>query len=285
MESPKLKAESLGRAVYSKMKGIKIMENNVELNNIKLDNTGVNTPGTVGADANTQQTQGDKSAWDIYTKKTHVIGRTVSIITLVMLVGAPFLIGKLLGAYPDLGAVGKGFLSVGIVWLVSSIAEFLIYTPMLGAGGGYLAFITGNLINMKIPCAVNARDMVGAKTGTPENEIISTISIATSSLVTILVLALGVLLMVPLQPVLQSEVLQPAFENVVPALFGAIAYKYYRKNMKIAALPLILMSLLFILVPSLIGSTSFMIVPSGAIAIGVAYLLFRKKNTQKTTEE
>ena len=285
MESPKLKAESLGKAVYSKMKGIKIMENNVELNNIKLDNTGVNTPGTVGADANTQQTQGDKSAWDIYTKKTHVIGRTVSIITLVMLVGAPFLIGKLLGAYPDLGAVGKGFLSVGIVWLVSSIAEFLIYTPMLGAGGGYLAFITGNLINMKIPCAVNARDMVGAKTGTPENEIISTISIATSSLVTILVLALGVLLMVPLQPVLQSEVLQPAFENVVPALFGAMAYKYYRKNMKIAALPLILMSLLFILVPSLIGSTSFMIVPSGAIAIGVAYLLFRKKNTQKTTEE
>ena len=92
------------------------MENNVELNNIELDNTGVNTPGTVGVDANTQQTQDDKSAWDIYTKKTHVIGRTVSIITLVMLVGAPFLIGKLLGAYPDLGAVGKGFLSVGIVF-------------------------------------------------------------------------------------------------------------------------------------------------------------------------
>ena len=59
MESPKLKAESLGRAIYSKMKGIKIMENNVELNNIKLDNTGVNIPGTVGADANTQQTQGE----------------------------------------------------------------------------------------------------------------------------------------------------------------------------------------------------------------------------------
>ncbi len=87
---------------------------------------------------------------------------------------------------------GKGLLSVGIIWFVSSIAEFLIYTPMLGSGGGYLAFITGNLINMKIPCAVNARDMVGAKTGTKENEIISTLSIATSSLVTILVLAVGV---------------------------------------------------------------------------------------------
>lgn len=247
----------------------------MKTDNMTIDNTELNN-----VEVTKEQTWQSPDTWQAYTKKTHVIGRTVSIITLVMLVGAPFLIGKLLGAYPDLGAVGKGFLSVGIVWLVSSIAEFLIYTPMLGAGGGYLAFITGNLINMKIPCAVNARDMVGAKTGTPENEIISTISIATSSLVTILVLALGVLLMVPLQPVLQSEVLQPAFENVVPALFGAMAYKYYRKNMKIAALPLILMSLLFILAPTLIGSTSFMIVPSGAIAIGVAYLLFWKKNTQ-----
>lgn len=217
------------------------------------------------------------SQWESYRKQTHRIGRTVSIITLVMLVGAPFLMGKILGAYPNLGAVGRAFLSVGLVWMVSSVAEFLIYTPMLGAGGGYLAFITGNLINMKIPCAVNARDMVGAKTGTPENEIISTISIATSSLVTIVVLAAGVLLMVPLQPVLQSEVLQPAFENVVPALFGAMAYKYYRENMRIAVFPLVLMSVLFLLVPSLIGSTSFMIIPSGAIAIGVAWLFFRKE--------
>ena len=148
--------------------------------------------------------------WEDYSKKTHILGRILSVITLVMLLGAPFLIGSYLGAFPDMKAVGKGFLSVGIVWLVSSVAEFLIYTPMLGSGGGYLAFITGNLINMKIPCAMNARDMVGAEAGTIENEIISTISIATSSLVTIVVLALGVLLMVPLQPILQSPVLQPA---------------------------------------------------------------------------
>ena len=262
------------------MKADSMKADSTRTDNMKADSMTIDNKELNNVEATKEQTGQTPDTWQAYTKKTHVIGRTVSIITLVMLVGAPFLIGKLLGAYPDLGAVGKGFLSVGIVWLVSSIAEFLISTPMLGAGGGYLAFITGNLINMKIPCAVNARDMVGAKTGTPENEIISTISIATSSLVTILVLALGVLLMVPLQPVLQSEVLQPAFENVVPALFGAMAYKYYRKNMKIAALPLILMSLLFILVPSLIGSTSFMIVPSGAIAIGVAYLMFRKKNMQ-----
>lgn len=218
------------------------------------------------------------TSWEKYSKTTHIIGRLSSIAVLIMLVSAPFLIGKYLGAVPDLSAAAKGFFSVGLVWLVSSVAEFLIYTPMLGSGGGYLAFITGNLINMKIPCAVNARDMVGAKTGTKENEIISTLSIATSSLVTIIVLAVGVAILTPLKPLLESPSLQPAFNNVVPVLFGAMAYKYYRKNIKVAVAPLIIMSLLFILVPSLTSSTSFMIIPSGAIAIGIALLLYKKEN-------
>ena len=223
------------------------------------------------------ETKQTNESWAAYTRGTHRIGRICTLITLLLLVGAPFLMGTYLGALPDLSAVAKAFLSVGLVWTVSSVVEFLIYTPMLGAGGGYLAFITGNLINMKIPCAVNARDIVGAKTGTPENEIISTLSIATSSLVTILVLALGVLLLTPLQPILQSQALQPAFSNVVPALFGAMAYKYYRRHMNVAVAPLVLMSVLFILVPKLIESTSMMIIPSGALAIGIAWLLYGKQ--------
>lgn len=212
-----------------------------------------------------------------YNNRTHTYGRIVTVITLVLLIGAPFVMGAYLGAMPDMAAFGRGFLAIGIVWMVSSVAEYLVYTPMLGAGGGYLAFITGNLINMKIPCAVNARDIVGAKTGTAENEIISTLSIATASLVTIVVLAVGVALLIPLQPILQSEALRPAFDNVVPALFGAMAYKYFRGNMNIALWPLVIMSALFIVAPSLTGSTSFMILPSGAIAIGVAYILHRRK--------
>ncbi len=219
----------------------------------------------------------DKKAYDSYMKTTHRLGRLVSVITLILLVGAPFAIGALLGAMPDLGAVARGFLSVGLVWTVSSVVEFLVYTPMLGAGGSYLAFITGNLINMKIPCAMNAKELVDAKSGTAENEVISTLSIATSSLVTILVLALGVLLLLPLQPVLQSPVLAPAFGNVVPALFGAMAYKYYRKAPLLSLAPLTVMVLLFILVPSLTSSTSFMIIPSGALAIGLSYLAYRKQ--------
>jgi hypothetical protein len=128
---------------------------------------------------------------------------------------------------------------------------------------------------------VNARDIVGAKSGTAENEIIATLSIATSSLVTILVLALGVLLLIPLQPVLQSPALQPAFDNVVPALFGAMACKYYMHNGRIAAPTLLLMAALFMLVPALTGSTSFMIIPSGAAAIGLAWLFYRREQARK----
>ncbi len=216
-----------------------------------------------------------------YNNRTHVLGRIFTTIVLIMLVGAPFLIGSILGAMPDLKAIAKGFISVGLIWTVSSVVEFLVYTPMLGAGGSYLAFITGNLINMKIPCAVNARDIVGAKSGTPENEIISTLSIATSSLVTVLVLALGVLLLQPLQPILQSEALQPAFSNVVAALFGAMAYKYFRGNLDIVAIPFTFLCVLFILVPSLTSSTSFMIIPGGGIAILVSWLKFKKAKTSK----
>ena len=225
----------------------------------------------------------NREKYEAYLKATHRLGRAVSLLTLVMLLGAPFLIGGLLGTMPDLGAAARGFLSVGLVWMVSSIVEYLVYTPMLGAGGSYLAFITGNLINMKIPCAMNAREMVDAKAGTPENEVISTLSIATSSLVTIVVLAVGVALMIPLRPVLESPTLQPAFANVVPALFGAMAYKYFRKDVRLAAVPLLCMSLLFMFVPSLTSSTSFMIIPSGALAIGLSWLKYRKlqKEEQK----
>ena len=219
-------------------------------------------------------------SYESYLSGTHRLGRIFSVLTLIMLVGAPFAIGGILGAMPDLAAAARGFIAVGLVWTVSAVVEYLVYTPMLGAGGSYLAFITGNLINMKIPCAMNAREMTGAKTGTAENEVISTLSIATSSLVTILVLALGVLLMIPLQPVLQSAVLKPAFANVVPALFGAMACQYFRKDPRLAVVPMCAMTLLFVLVPSLTSSTSMMIMPAGALTITLAWLRWRKERKE-----
>ena len=216
-----------------------------------------------------------------YNEKTHFYGRIGLWIGIVLLIAAPFLMGVTLDALPDLGAFGKGLMQIAIIYIPSCIVEFLIYMPMLGAGGSYLAFITGNLINMKIPCALNARDIVGTEAGTTENEIVSTLSVAASSLVTTLVIALGVLLMIPLRPILEAPVLQPAYNNVVPALFGAMAYKYFRRGKKLVALPLIVMTVLFICMPGLIGSVGFLMLISGAIAIAQAYYAFRKETRKE----
>lgn len=211
-----------------------------------------------------------------YNKKTHIYGKIGLSIGVIMLIAAPFLMGISLDSTPNMSAFFKAFAQIAIIYIPSCIVEFLIYLPMLGPGGSYLAFLTGNLINMKIPCAMNARDIVGTEVGTTEDEIVSTLSIATSALVTTVIIALGVLLLIPIRPVLEAPVLQPAFNNVVPALFGAMAFKYFRQGKKLVPIPLVIMMAIFIFVPSLISSVGFLMLLSGAIAIGHAWILFKK---------
>lgn len=218
----------------------------------------------------------EKTAYfEEWNRKTHLFGQVGDSIGIILLLLAPFAMGAVLGAMPDMKGFLLGLSQIAILYIPSCIVEFLIYTPMLGAGGSYLV-ITGNIVNLKLPCVLNARDLAGVKVGTPENEIVATLCLAVSSLITIVILAVGALLLIPLEPVLSAPVLQPAFENVVPALFGALAYKFFRKGLKLVALPLVLMVALCILVPSLINATSYTMLASGALTIGLAFILFRK---------
>lgn len=207
----------------------------------------------------------------------HRIGRITLILGTLMLIAIPFIIGAINGVMPDLGGFVAGLAKVGVIYIPVAIVEFLVYSPMLGVGGSYLSFITGNVTNMKIPCVMNATDIAGTKAGTPEHEIISTISVATSAIVTMLVIVAGVILLVPLQPILQQEALTPAFNNVVPALFGALGLKYFAKSPKIAAIPLLLMSLLCVFVPAMIKETSILLIPSGGLALLIGFMLYKKE--------
>lgn len=206
----------------------------------------------------------------------HKIGKITMLLGMLVLMAVPFIVAGIYDASIDVSGFWAGFAKVAVIYIPVSIVEFLVYAPMLGAGGSYISFITGNVTNMKIPCAMNARDIAGTQVGTPENEIISTISTATSAIVTTLVIVVGVILLIPLQPVLQSEVLAPAFDYVVPALFGALGLKYFTKSPQIAVIPVVLMSALCIFVPSMISQTSILIIPSGALALLIGFLLFKK---------
>ena len=163
----------------------------------------------------------------------------------------------------------QGVQAVGVV-------ETITFVPMLGTGGSYLGFVTGNLTNLKVPAALNAMQAARVKPGTEEGDVISTIAIASSSIMTTVIIALGVFLLGSLRPVLESPVFKPAFDNILPAMFGALGVVFISKNPKIAMAPLLFMVVLFMLVPSLSGSVS-VLVPLGAlIAIGVARILYRK---------
>lgn len=211
-----------------------------------------------------------------FNRQQHHLGRIMLIAAAVLLLAVPFLLGGIYGAFPDLKSFLNGFIKVGMVYIPVGIVEFLVYAPMLGNGGSYLTFLTGNVTNLKIPCAMNARDIARTEVGTVENEIISTLSVASSSIVTMLVIFAGVLLLVPLTPVLENPVLTPAFDTVVPALFGALGLKYFRKSMKITAIPLISMTLLCVLVPGAISQTSILLIPAGGMALVIGYVLWKK---------
>ena len=114
------------------------------------------------------------------------------------------------------------------------------------------------------------------KPGTEEGEVISTLAIATCSIVTTLVLVLGVCGLTLIAPILNSPVLVPAFDNILPALFGGLAVVYVSKNWKLAISPLIFMVLLFLAVPSLAGSVGVLVPVGVLIALAAARIMYKK---------
>ena len=151
------------------------------------------------------------------------------------------------------------------------------FIPMLGAGGSYLSFVTGNISNLKLPCALAAMEQAGVKSNSEEGEVVSTIAIAVSSIVTTLIIIVGVILLVPLTPILDSAVLEPAFAQILPALFGGLGVSYVSQNWKISIAPIILMLVLFIFVPAINSGTVGIMVPVGVLfTLLVSRIMYKK---------
>lgn len=212
-----------------------------------------------------------------YIDSVHRDGTIWNLTVMVLLLAFPLTVAAIFGAAPDWKALGMGLLATApMYWAVGAI-ETVTFVPMLGAGGSYLSFVTGNISNLKLPCALNALEQNGVSANSEEGEIISTIAIATSSIVTTLVIILGVVCIVPLTPILEAPVLAPAFEQMLPALFGGLGVAFVSKNWKIAIAPVLLMLVLFIFVPGLNAGTVGIMVPVSVVfTIAVARLLYKR---------
>ena len=212
-----------------------------------------------------------------YMDSVHRAGTVWNLSVMVLLFLFPVAVAMIFGVTPDWGALAVGLIATAPMYWAVGVIETVTYVPMLGAGGSYLSFVTGNISNLKMPCAINALEQNEVSASSEEGEVISTIAIATSSIVTTLIIIVGVILIVPLTPVLSAPVLQPAFEQILPALFGGLGVAFVSKNWKIAIAPVILMLGLFVFVPALNSGTVGIMVPVSAIfTIVVARILYKK---------
>ena len=212
-----------------------------------------------------------------YMDSVHRDGTIWNLSVMVLLFMFPVAVALIFGVTPDWGALAVGLVATAPMYWAVGVIETITYVPMLGAGGSYLSFVTGNISNLKMPCAINALEQNEVSASSEEGEVISTIAIATSSIVTTLIIIVGVILIVPLTPVLSAPVLQPAFEQILPALFGGLGVAFVSKNWKIAVAPVILMLGLFVFVPALNSGTVGIMVPVSAIfTIVVARILYKK---------
>ena len=213
-----------------------------------------------------------------YLESVHRDGKIWGFTLLALILAFPLALSLIFDAVPEWKAFSRAILSVLPMYWAVGVIEIFTYIPMLGAGGSYLSFVTGNISNLKLPCALDAMQKANVKANSEEGEIISTIAIAVSSIVTTLIIAVGVILMLVtiLGNLLESEGLKPAFDQLLPALFGGLAVVFVSQNFKLAIAPMVLMLSLFIFTPLTSGEVGIM-APVGVIfTLIVARIMYKK---------
>ena len=156
-----------------------------------------------------------------YNDSVHLIGRLGALGAVCFMMGIPVIMCIVYDCWPTFSSVitaGSGLLAI---MAPSAVAEVFAYAPILGSSQ-YITFITGNVLNMKLPVAISAQNLAGVVANTEEADCVSAMAVSLSSLETIIIVALGCLLLQPLQPVLTLAPVQTATKYMVPALMGAL---------------------------------------------------------------
>ena len=221
---------------------------------------------------------------DPFTEWAHNSGRLFMILFTAYMVVIPIIVCAVYGCMPSFKMCLPGLIAILAIMGPSTIAEVASYTPILGAST-YLTFVTGNLMNLKIPCILNAQRIANVEANTVEGDAISLIATAVSSAVTIIILMLGILLLNFIRPVLSSPAVVTASNYLLPALFGVMALgmlgngngKTKVKNHLLPGLiPAVIAAALTILGIGSTGLAGFLIVVMIPITILCARILWKK---------
>ncbi len=213
-----------------------------------------------------------------YNNDMHKLGRVFTWIALALISLVPIFTMISTKSGPDWGSLAKtilfslGFLAIGLI-------EAFSYAPLLGIGGQYLSFITGNISNLKLPCAINAQQITKVEPGTEEHEIVTTIAIAVSSIVTTLIIIIG---LIPLAIYQQEivKVLKPISPYVMPAIFGALMMVLIAMYWKNSVAPFLLCCIVAVIMHAIgkgsTASISTMVIVGMVLSIITNYIMYNK---------
>jgi len=179
------------------------------------------------------------AAEDNYEKQSHFIGRITLSAGFLLSVLPPLMLWLVYGIFPPIKSLIEGIVSITVIMLPVSIVEVLTFAPMMGSAAMYLSYLTGNISNLKIPSAAISIEAASVQPSTRQGDIIATIAITGSVIASTLVLVLGFILIVPVSAYMENPAIKPAFEQILPALFGSIGAYYILKEWKLAVAPVI----------------------------------------------
>lgn len=159
---------------------------------------------------------------DPFQSWAHRWGRIGTLIALAYMISLPFIVLTYFDCVPALGSVfNVATFGILAIYIPVGISEALSYTPLMGASS-YLGFITGNIMNLKLPCAVNALKIAGKEANTPEGDVVASIGVAASSIMTVVILTIAALLVNLISPVFELPAVQTMSSYLLPALFGSM---------------------------------------------------------------
>ena len=162
-----------------------------------------------------------------YYASIHKIGRSSNLIAVAMMIVIPIVMTIAYHLNLEMSSLISGCIQLCIVFVPTQLIEVLNYSAVLGSGGTYLAFVTGNVSGMKLPAAASGQRLAGVEPFSDEGEVVAVLSVGVSSLTTMLIIILGMFALTPIIPYLSDPVLSPGFNNIMPALMGGMLAPYF----------------------------------------------------------
>lgn len=234
-----------------------------------------------------------KPVLDDYNNWVHRFGRTGLLIAVIYMFAIPTILSIVYDAFPSMSTILKGSVGILALFVPIAISEVISYTPILGSAS-YLTFLTGNILNLKLPLVLNAQKITKTEQNTPEGDAIATLAVAASSILTMLIISLGIVLLVPLQPLLQNPLVESATAYMLPALFGGMflgllskgeGKTYVKNKLLMIIVPILLVSagtLSGIIQAGMEGIIILLMLP---VTIGIARFLWKKKIIEVVARE